>query len=148
MSSGTRIEAVFVDTSCLVLLIAGRVAPERLDRGGTNRFTRDHFSQLAAFLEKQTIMVTPHILAETSNLFKRDDRCMGALRGLVTTVEEQWVDGRTVVGHSQFLDVGVTDAALLELATQTKPLLTADKKLWVLALQKAKRAILFPDEHL
>lgn len=149
MSSGTRIDAVFVDTSCLVFLIAGHFAPERLGRGPhASNFTRDHFSQLSAFLKNQTIMVTPHILAETSNLLKEDDRCMGALRGLVTAVEERWVDGKTVVGHPQFLEVGVTDAALLELATPTKPLLTADKRLWALALYKAKRAILFPDERL
>ena len=149
MSSGTRIDAVFVDTNCLVLLIVGYVDPERLGRGRlTSNFTRDHFFQLSAFLEKQTIMVTPHILAETSNLLDKNDRCMARLRGLVTTVEERWVDGKTVVGQPHFFHVGVTDAALLELATETKPVLTADKRLWLLAMRKVKRAILFPDDLL
>ena len=140
-------DSLFVDTGVFVLLIVGLVDPTQVGKGKTtSRFTREQFKQLSYFLGSRTIVVTPHILTETSNLLERDERCMAVLQRLMKTVEERSVDAKAISQHPRFLDVGMSDTVLLELITPTTPLLTADRPLWAIANAKERRARLFPME--
>ena len=150
MSSETwTSSSVFLDTNILVLLIVGFVDSTQVGRGKTTSdFTIEQFEQLSFFLDSRNIVVTPHIFTETSNLLKRDERCMVVLRRLMDTVEERSMDAKTVAQHPRLLDVGVSDAVLLHLISPATPLLTNDRQLWALANAKKIRAALFPVELL
>lgn len=148
MSSETwTADSLFVDTGVFVLLIVGLVDPTQIGKGKTtSSFTQEQFKQLSYFLASRTILVTPHVLTETSNLLERDKRCMAVLQQLMKNVEERSVDAKAVCQHPRFFDVGVCDAVLLELITPRTPLLTADRPLWAIANARERRARLFPIE--
>lgn len=82
----------------------------------------------------RNIMVTPHILAETSNLLRtpRDgsEILMMALRKLVDDVlDERFVAAVDVVAQPAFERVGFTDAGILALAASSTSFLSTDFEL-------------------
>lgn len=93
------------------------------------------------------IVVTPHILAETSNLARYGiaeparTHIYRVLKALIEDhLEERHIEGKQVVARDEFPRIGLTDAAILGMATSSHMLLTADLDLYLAALNQGLKA--------
>ena len=134
------IRGLFIDANLLILLIVGRVNSDLIGQHRRLRgFSAADYDLLVDFIGNyEVIYVTPNTLAETSNLLASHlrahrHRFLGTLRALIEQSREIVVASVTAANNEQYLDLGLTDACLLEVASLETPLLTADVKLFTVA---------------
>ncbi len=130
-----------IDANLLVLLIVGSA-----DRGvikgrtfkGLKEYGTDDYDLLRSFVTgAQRFVVTPHILAETSNLLSRthdslNRRLFTEFRGLLNDVElvdEIFLPSAAAANRPEFVWLGLTDAAALLFSEHDITLLTSDARL-------------------
>jgi hypothetical protein len=121
-------KGVVIDTNLALLYIVGSLDRLQIRRHPrTSHFTVDDFERLGKFLKffKKTV-VTPYILAETSNLLGNDPELRGVLGGFVRSTSEVLLDSEKLVSHPAFLAVGLTDAGILEIARKKYLVVTDD----------------------
>jgi len=147
-----RSKGVLLDTNLFVLLVVGLVDREKISsHKRTNAYTSDDFDLLVGLLDRfRKIVVTPHILAETSNLVDTFTGKMKALpfQMLKTVIERDTVleinflatDACQLSGFEQF---GLSDAALVEVAREKYLILTDDFNLMGFALSQSVDVINF-----
>lgn len=133
-------QTIALDANLLVLHVAGRTEGSLIGRHKRLRAYVPHDDErLTGILGRaRQVFVTPHVLAESSNLLGQIDepyraRLRLALRKLVSHVSEQFVVAQHAVQHAVFPQLGLTDAALLLLLRDGHTLLTADHDLHVAA---------------
>jgi len=145
-------KGVLLDTNLFVLLIIGLVDREKVpSHKRTNAYTPDDFDLLIHLLDRfQKIVVTPHILAETSNLIDTFTGQMKALpfQRFKTVIQqlkvlEVHVPAREVCQRSGFERFGLSDAALVEVAREKYLILTDDFNLMGFALSQSVDVINF-----
>lgn len=132
---------VAIDANLLVLLTIGAVRPDLVGRHKRVRaYTVEDYEVVLELVNAANrVWVTPNALAEASNLLGFGRRntppefAMG-LRQLVESVLEIYVPSEQVADRAEFGRLGLNDAALLELVTPERSLLTMDAKLYVAAL--------------
>ena len=142
---------VLVDSNLLVLLIVGRVDRSLISRHRRlKQFTPEDYDHLVEVLaEAERIVVTPNTLTETANLlaFQRGhvgEALASELQSLIEQEVEVVVPSIDAAGRPEYRRLGLTDAALLEIASKERPLLTADMKLYGATLaQDANSALNF-----
>ena len=135
----------FIDTNLLLLLIVGSV-----DRGlitkhkRLRRFTAENYGVLVNLIERvDRVFVTPNTLTETSNLLaqhkdpQRSD-FFDRLRFIIEVSKEVVVASADASRNNVFKRLGLTDAALLEVATAETPLVTVDLELYLAAVEKGQ----------
>lgn len=135
----------FIDTNLLVLLVVGSVD---LKLVGKHRRAREFKQEDYGLLLKMTgalnrLFVTPNILTEASNLLesRKDRRFLDRLRIFIEKSEETILASSKAARHSQFPKLGLTDAVLLEIVSERRPLITADLALFLAAVSaKGARA--------
>ena len=86
----------------------------------------------------QQNLVTPNTLTETSNLLglhgePERSRFFEQLRLIIEGTEEIVVASATASSNNAFTRLGLTDAALLEVATEETPIITVDLDLYLTA---------------
>jgi hypothetical protein len=92
------------------------------------------------------IVVTPNVLTETSNLSgyigePARTRIYLVLKALVGgTIEESHVASKQAVAREEFARIGLTDYAILQIATASHTLLTVDLDLYLAALRQGYKA--------
>lgn len=141
---------IVVDTNLLLLLIVGLSDLSLIGKHKrTMVFESEDFVQLRKLLvDFDTIMVTPHVLTEVSNLLSqiREPAC-GQLRSkfaeIVVTFVESFEPSKDVVMHRAFLRLGLTDCALLNLVGESIPILTTDLDLYLAAIERKPNAVNF-----
>lgn len=141
---------IAVDTNLLVLLVVGSASEDFIDRHKrTSAYGREDFRLLRTILlEAEGLVLTPHVLAETSNLarqFKRPgvDLIGGVLRGLIERSREVAIPARDAVRRVEFRYLGLTDAALLAVDADDITLLTDDFDLYHASLSAGRKPINF-----
>ena len=87
------------------------------------------------------ILVTPNTLTEASNLLAQHgepqrSRFLEALRILIEENEEIVVASKTASQNSEFTRLGLTDAGLLEVISESSPLITVDFALYLAATKR------------
>ena len=129
---------LLLDTNLLVLLVVGLT-----DRGlilkhkRTRTFEPADYDLLLEILTSfDTVVVTPHVLSEASNLLAQiGEPALSTLRttfaALVEAQEEIYVAARDSVRQPAFLRLGLTDTAILELGKNELALLTTDVGLYL-----------------
>ena len=137
-----RAKRVFLDTGLLMLLVVG----------ATNRKLIAKHRRLRAFQEKDydalidyighvdKVLVTPNTLTEASNLLDHHgeperSRIFESLRIFIEEQEEIVVTSRTASQRKEFIRLGLTDAVLLEVVSNSNPLITVDLKLYKAAIR-------------
>ncbi len=132
----------FVDAQLLVLLVAGSLNRNMIARHRRlSDYSVEDYETLRVLLDDvEQVFVTPNILTETSNLLGQygDPERSLLLQGLavlIETSEEIVVASREASTKIEFVRLGLTDAALLEVATADTPLLTADRDLCLAAMR-------------
>ena len=122
---------VVLDTNLLLLLWAGRWNPKAVSQlKCTSQFDEDDYWRLEDFLCKfRTVVVTPNILTEGSNLirqskFRRDLTSM--LVEQIPLLEERPLRSVEIVQTATFIPLGLTDAGIMSLARERWLVLTED----------------------
>lgn len=134
---------LLLDSNLLLLLLFGLVRPESVGGKRLERYSMRQFQTLCEIVSSgRKIVVTPHVLAETSNLIR------AALYGepqhnalaLLTLEELSWEDAsgrqsrvvlerhapRELLNPEWVRNLGVTDAGLLFAAAESEPVLVTD----------------------
>ena len=139
--------ALFIDANLLVLLVVGSVGRELIAKHRRLReYTGEDYDILVGVLSRvDRVLVTPNTLTETSNLLAQHaeperSRFFDRLRGLIQETEEVVVASVQASSNRDFRRLGLTDAALLEVATVETPLVTVDLDLYLAALTKGEDA--------
>jgi hypothetical protein len=148
--------AVVLDANLLVLLIVGLTDVNAIrHHKRLGKYSPAAYQLLAERLNRASeIIVTPNILTETSNLLSRGPEplrtmIMSTLRSLVAgagagTVDrvasEQFVPSQKAAARTEFLRLGLSDTATLEIAQGSAVLLTDDLDLYLAALNSGRQA--------
>ena len=134
---------LFIDSNLLLLYVAGRTSRDIIAKHRRlHRYTAADYDALLAYLDGfDRVLVTPHTLAETSNLLGQHgeperSRLFNQLRRLIHESKEVVVSGAAASNNRAFKRLGITDAALLEVVTEQTPLLTVDLDLYHEAQQR------------
>lgn len=125
---------IALDTNLLLLLLVDRTAPAFLTKHKRLRAytARDFNRLLEAMRRARAVRFTPHCIAEVSNLLGHgvDDplrtHLFRGLRAFIETSEERSQSSRSASNRPEFLRLGITDAAWLEMMDQKTILLTDD----------------------
>ena len=141
-----RRKGILVDANLLVILLVGKLGPAHLKNCRATKSkscTSDGYSLLVQGVTKfDTLVTTPHILTEVSNLAGRlQQPLLGEFRGmfreLVERFSEQSLASKEIARDAHFLRFGLTDTAISMIAPGRYLVLSDDLPLCGL-LQKRK----------
>ena len=131
---------ILIDTNLLVLFIVGITDPKLIElHKKTKNFEIEDFEMLNNFMGAyQKVLVTPHILTETSNLISYiqdpyKTSLMRTLKNFTLRVEEKIEASSNVAEHQTFLRLGLADAGILSQLDQSVDMVTADLQLYLSA---------------
>ena len=138
----------FIDANLLLLLIVGSVGRDLVakHRRLREKFAVEDFDLLINLLHPaEQVFVTPNTLTETSNLLAQHkdperSRFFDRLKFIIQESNEIVVASTVASHNNAFKQLGLTDAALLEVATPETPLVTVDLDLYLAALAKGQDA--------
>ena len=134
----------FIDANLLLLLIVGSVGRDLIAKHRRlRRFTVEDFDRLINLLHPEQVFVTPNTLTETSNLLAQHgdperSRFFDRLRFIIQESKEIVFASTVASRNNAFKRLGLTDVALLEVATAETPLVTVDLDLYLEALAKGQ----------
>ena len=135
----------FIDANLLLLLIVGSVRRDLIAKHRRlRRFTIEDFDRLLNLINRvDRVFVTPNTLTETSNLLAQHNepersRFFERLQLIIQKSKEIVVASAVASRNNAFKRLGLTDAALLEIATSETPLVTVDLNLYLAALAKGQ----------
>ena len=138
---------LFVDANLLVLLVVGATGRELIAKHRRLRtFEEEDYERLIELIRQvDRVFVTPNTLTEASNLLAqhRDpERSLffSVLQHFIEKTEEIVVASAVASRSSVFGRLGLTDAALLEVVSEERPLVTVDLPLYLAALGKGREA--------
>src|SRR5579863_4391858 len=111
-----RGNGLLLDSNLCVLYLVGRTNEHRISRfDRTASYTVRDFHFLDSTVTKfRTVVTTPHVLTEVSNLARLGRPELGRLRGLLRELAERlaeiYHESRLVAADPRFPDLGPTDA--------------------------------------
>ena len=136
-----------VDSNLLVLWIVGVTAPAHLGRHKNLKGfdPGDYDLLLKLTTGARSIQVTPHILAETSNLIRQigdplRQQLTRALGQRIAGLSEIFVESREAADDRIFPRLGLTDATIMNLAQGKAVVLTTDAILYRALLDRGLNA--------
>jgi len=131
-----RFRGVLIDTGLLLLMAAGELAPNRIPQlPRLHGFSFEHYRRLRDYIRHfRSRVTTPHILAEVSNLTRQwpepvRSQAFGHFAASWSLLRERHTPARCAIGDSAFLSLGLTDAGILQIASQRLLVLTIDRDL-------------------
>ncbi len=143
-------KGLLLDTNIFLLMVIGMVDRDLIGRfKRTNTFCGDDFDYLIEFLKNfKRLVVTPNILTEVSNLLgqlvePKRSRAFATLGILTTRLFEIYVCSRSLSESPNLLLFGLTDAGLIDLASENVLTLTDDFPLYGKLMASGRAAINF-----
>ncbi|MDT7041626.1 PIN domain-containing protein [Candidatus Nitronereus thalassa] len=142
---------IIIDANLMVLLVVGLTNPDLIERHKRTRkvFQKEDLDLLKKVLSGfDQILLTPHILTETSNLVSQIgepaiSQVRITLSKLLQSIEETFDPSVEVVKHQSYVRLGLTDCSILRLMGKSVTLLTADLSLFLDAAKSNPNAINF-----
>ena len=134
---------LILDANLLVLFVVGRTSPHLIGKHRRVRaFSADDYELLIRVMgAAKQIVVTPNTLTETSNLLGDIHSTFSVeLQSIIEQSRELIVASVDASRIPVFHRLGLTDAALWELASAEMPLLTVDLDLFIAASSKNPHA--------
>jgi hypothetical protein len=138
---------VVLDANLLLLLVTGLTSRAYIAKHKRLREYREvDFDLLGRLIDSAPkIVVTPHTLAETSNLIgyigePARMQIYLQLRLLLGGLDERYVESSRAAQREEFPRLGLADAVQLDLATESHMLLTVDLDLYLAALHRGLKA--------
>lgn len=142
--------SVVVDSNLLFVLIVGYTSRSHVGRARrTEQYSIEDFDLLQNTLaEYDEVLVTPHVLAETSNLLGYISEPLLTqtritLRLMMPLWQERFTKGIEIAENSIYLRLGITDSALFSTSSASITLLTDDLPLYLAASSAGRSAINF-----
>ena len=142
-------KGIFIDANLLVLLVVGVTDQALISKHRRLRtFMVEDYGRLVGLIEQAgQVFLTPNTLTEASNLLAQHpnperSRFFAVLRRIIGKSEEIVVASKTASRHNAFVQLGLTDAALLEVISEETPLVTVDLDLFRAAFAKGQVAAL------
>ena len=139
---------IFIDANLFVLLVVGGEGRELIVKHRRlDGYTANDYDILLDLVRRAgRVLVMPNTLTETSNLLAQHreperSRILRRLKYIVHESEEVVVASEVATDHRQFEQLGLTDAALLEVITPRTPLVTVDFDLYLAALEKGEDTV-------
>ena len=145
---------VILDTNLLVLFVVGITDPKYIAiHKRLQEYHKDDFSLLSRLvLSYESLVLNPHVLAETSNLAGQikepaKSKIYGRLGELIETRHEAFIESKRGVRLKEYRDLGLTDAVLLCASRDEHVIATVDGRLYSAALLWGYCAINFNHRH-
>ena len=142
--------SVLVDSNLLFVLVVGYTSRDHVGRvRRTGQYSVEDFDLLQSTLaEFDEVLVTPHVLAETSNLLGYlADPLLSKARAMFAAILPPWQErfsrGTELTGTPIYLRLGLTDSALFSMASESTTLLTDDLHLFIATSKAGRSAINF-----
>lgn len=144
---------LLLDTNLLVLLIVGSASRTFIPfHKRTRAYTIDDYILLGTFVSATTLVTTPNILSETSNLIRQfgdphRSQVIDVFAAFSHEVEEVYIPSADAVRGREFRRFGLTDAAILSTLSGDVTLVTDDLDLYMAAALAGQRVINFAHER-
>lgn len=124
-------KGIVIDANVAILYIIGSLDPQRTVRDKrTSMYNEDDFDRLSKFINVfRTKIVTPHILTEISNLLGKDLWLRKAFAGFIEISDERFIASKETVNNPIFSSLGLTDAAIFDIAKTNHLVVTDDAPL-------------------
>ena len=145
--AGSRLNGVLLDANLLCLLVVGASGITAISgHPRLKTFGPDDYATLTAVLDRsRALILCPHVIAETSNLigYRQNPAQAIELRKsfahIIAAAAESSATAQRAVADKAYERLGVTDAVLLLLATDTSTLLLSDDL--ALCLEAGRRGL-------
>jgi hypothetical protein len=141
---------VVIDSNLLFVLVIGHVSRDHVGRARrTEQYSPEDFDLLHNSLaEYDQVLVTPHVLAETSNLLGYlSEPLLSNSRKVMAAMMLYWDErfhrGAELAASSIYVRLGLTDSALFTVSSASTTLLTDDFPLYLAASRAGHLAINF-----
>jgi len=142
---------IAVDTNLLLLYIVGLISPEFIERHKRlDEYRKENLPLLVDHIGTRRVLLTPNTASEVSNLiiFGVAEPLRSELRAglayFITLQSEIYVPSQQASNDKFFVELGLTDCALLEAcASKNAALITVDVKLYIEASRRGIEAINF-----
>ena len=143
---------VIIDTNILILLVVGLTSPDYISKHKRLKAfsVHDYELLLDTTLDASRLVVTPQILAETSNLLGHihepaKSEILGTFRTMIglPTTDEQMLGSKGLASKSEFIRLGLADISALEASATAGTLLTDDLALYLAALDRRQQGVNF-----
>ena len=142
------VKPVVVDTSPLLLLLMGFYRPDMIESSKVmGNYSRKEFEALELYLRHRRIIITPHILAEISNLSKKGftrDEFGNFLKSsilFIGAIGEDYIQKERILSSPDFPMLGFTDVSIILSARQNNAeVVTADYPLRGKCIQSGIKA--------
>lgn len=122
-----------IDTNLLILFVVGSENRDIITRHRRLKgYSAADYDKLRQMIDSAgRIVVTPNTLTEASNLIRQHGEpersdILNRLRNIIEQSEELVVASTAAARNPEFRRLGLTDAVLLEVATEDTPLITVD----------------------
>jgi hypothetical protein len=144
-----RANGLLIDANLLVLYLVGKTNKNRIPTfKRTQQYTVEDFELLELLIANfLTLVTTPHVLTEASNLSALHTEELKVLRGLFKDTVEQmrefYDESRSIVADPAFARLGLTDAAIATLCRRSMLVLTDDLPLHLALLNRGADSINF-----
>jgi len=145
-----RSRSILLDSNLLVLYLVGLCETALIGvHRRTRSYTLEDFFLLQAILDsKRSLITTPNILAEVSNLVRQIGnpnraRLTALLGEICQKLDERYTESALVAKDPHFARLGLTDTDVLGLCSAGLLLLTDDLDLYVAALRLGGVAVNF-----
>lgn len=132
-----RRAGILIDTNILLLLLIGSVDTALIAKHKrTSKFTVEDFTLAVLIAERAaTILTTPNILSEVSNLAAQianpyKTRIFLQFAAAITTVIEFYHRSGDLSAREEFFRYGLTDTGIMQAARDGYLILTDDLRLW------------------
>lgn len=127
---------ILIDTNALIILILGRINPKLINsHRRTSIYDEQDYYNLVNFInDPSKILTLPNILTEVDNLLNSDlgnnhYRYVQVFLDFLRHSSEKYFETKRIFESQQFMTLGLTDSAILEVAKDCEYLITADSKL-------------------
>jgi len=141
---------VLIDANLLILLVVGLVDPKQVSHHkNTAHYSPGDFKLLTNLLASaRTIVITPNVATEASNLLRQTHAVLSkelgqVLSSVLEKTREVPVASVDATRDAAFLRLGLTDAAILTVLPNDLALLTDDGGLYAAATQRRLQAVKF-----
>ena len=118
-----RRAGLLLDSNLLLLFIVGLSEPSLIGRGKLSQYDKNDFAILHSFVSAfPTLVTTPHILTEVSNLLgdfpptEKRRTCFMQFARLASAIQENLDGSRAAAQRAELPFLGLTDCAIAELA--------------------------------
>ena len=131
---------LILDANMLVLLVVGSIEERQVPLfKRTRAYTIEDYRLLLRFMGQfSTVIVTPHVLTEATNLLDDLEEPLRKvaflyLRALILRSDERCEPSAELSAREEFIRLGLADAAVHSIAESGAALLTADLDLYLAA---------------